>query len=375
MLTSILLLLLYLSISGSLVIMLVCAICRLLQKRLSHQWQYYIWIAAIVRLLFPFSPEENLIGYMAKPLLEMDSSFAYMSAEQNTQNTRNENSSDTIIRQSSGYAQSAPITDTKRKVQTMKAFIKRNMTKLLEYRLHLCIFWFTVAMLLLLRKITVYQDFIRFMKASSAPVDDIDFLEMLSKTESQLGIQKPIDLWSSQIVSSPMLIGFFHPCIILPEKDNQSKQAVYYIMLHELTHYQRRDMYYKWLVQLVLCIHWFNPFVHIMARQVNRLCELSCDEAVTAKLESGSQRKEYAATLLAAMSKEHNYKEQVASLTLTENKRLLKERMEFIMRKKETTVSEKLLTVFLTATVIIVSVYSGSFPAGEIGRASCRERV
>ena len=389
MLSSLLLLLLSLSASGSIVILLIYVICILLHKKLSHQWQYYIWIAAVARLLLPFSPQENLMGHLTGSLRDTNSSYENAYNEQNEPGNSSNNTYNSMNGQSSSHAdtsgslneQSNSHYDTSGSVQeqnnsyvksaskvkdnivqSIKVFIKRITNKIWEYRMYLCIFWLMTAMLLFLRKITVYQDFMRFIRAGSTPVDDIGCLEALSQIEARLNIQKPIDIWSSRLITSPMLIGFRHPCIVLPEKDHLSKQAFHYTVLHELIHYKRMDLYYKWFVQLALCIHWFNPFVYAMARRINRLCELSCDEAVTARLDGVSQYREYAATLLAAMASGRDYREQVASLTLTENKQLLKERMEFIMRRKEITASKKLLTVILTAAVTVAGIYSGCCP-------------
>ena len=62
----ILFLLLSLAVSGSLVIVLTLVICRLTDKKLSYQWQYYLWILAAARLLLPFAPAQNLMGSLAE---------------------------------------------------------------------------------------------------------------------------------------------------------------------------------------------------------------------------------------------------------------------------------------------------------------------
>lgn len=55
-------LLLSLSLSGTLLI-LILLLCKPLYKyRLSRQWQYYIWLVVIARLLLPFTPETSLAG-------------------------------------------------------------------------------------------------------------------------------------------------------------------------------------------------------------------------------------------------------------------------------------------------------------------------
>lgn len=91
-------------------------------------------------------------------------------------------------------------------------------------------------------------------------------------------------------------------------------------MIHELIHYKRKDIYYKWLVQVVWCIHWFNPLLYLVVGEINRLCELSCDEAVISFLELDGERREYAGVLLEAVVPENTYKDNITSLTLSEEK-------------------------------------------------------
>lgn len=56
-------LLLSLSLSGSILI-LILFFCRpLFKKRMSKSWQYYIWLIIVARLLLPFAPENNLVGF------------------------------------------------------------------------------------------------------------------------------------------------------------------------------------------------------------------------------------------------------------------------------------------------------------------------
>ena len=56
-------------------------------------------------------------------------------------------------------------------------------------------------------------------------------------------------------------------------------------------------MFYKWLVQFTICLHWFNPLVYLMGREVNNACEFSCDEAVIKNLDNDGI-KAYGNTLL-----------------------------------------------------------------------------
>ena len=64
-------LLLSLSFSGGLMILLVFIVCMLFQKKARWQWQYYIWIVVIARLLLPFASEQNLMRGLGERLYSM----------------------------------------------------------------------------------------------------------------------------------------------------------------------------------------------------------------------------------------------------------------------------------------------------------------
>lgn len=150
-------------------------------------------------------------------------------------------------------------------------------------------------------------------------------------------------------VSGALLIGFFRPCIMLPTTE-LSESDFENTVLHELTHYKRRDMFYKWLVQVTICLHWFNPLLYLMGREVNRTCELSCDEAVIKSMGEREQRA-YGDTLLNALDMGGSYKSSVASITLNESTELLKERLDAIMSFKKK--SKITVTIMLVTTLVL----------------------
>ena len=115
---------------------------------------------------------------------------------------------------------------------------------------HIWLIWLMVMLGMLIRKVTIYQSFIRYVNAGLTPVSDIEILDQLSVIEEQAGIKRQVELCINPLISSPLLIGFFHPCIVLPSSDISEKDFRH-IVLHELTHYKRGDMFYKWLVQIV----------------------------------------------------------------------------------------------------------------------------
>lgn len=110
------------------------------------------------------------------------------------------------------------------------------------------------------------------------------------------GVTGEVRLLASPLVQSPMLIGFFQPTILLPSEHLPDSDARF-ILTHELTHFRRGDLWKKFLVNMIQCVHWFNPLVYLLNRDFAYWLETSCDEQVVSSLDH-EQRKEYGYLLI-----------------------------------------------------------------------------
>lgn len=340
------------SFSGSLLILALLLGKQCLQNKISRQWQYYIWLVVVLRLLLPFGTEVSLMGKAYQAVDQAISQTAPLPPQQQPPlNVPGSNLAPAIGTEHHNETVSSPTDDV------TTAHPLQDIGVLLINQIWLV--WLVAALGLLIRKITIYQGFMRYIRAGLTPVSDIERLDGLSIVAEQSGIKKPIELCVNPLVSSPLLIGFFRPCIVLPSADIPEKDFRY-IILHELTHYKRRDMFYKWLVQVTVCLHWFNPLVYLMSREITKACEFSCDEAVLAKMGSGNAQ-DYGKTLLDAMAAVGRYKENLGAVTLSENKQLLKERIGVIMSFKKTSKAIRLLTGMLTLCIIFSAAFVGIY--------------
>ncbi len=346
------------SVSGGLLILVLLLGKRFVKDKISRQWQYYIWLAVIIRLLFPFGPEISLLGKTYQIVDQAIIQAVPLSQQQSALNISGSNPASVAGiepgRENVNLLADDPAMSTHSFQDAGKSLIN-----------HVWLIWLAAALGLLIRKITIYQSFVRYINAGLMPVSDMELLDRLSMAAGQMGIRKPIELCVNPLISSPLLIGFFHPCIVLPGTEIPEKDF-YYITMHELTHYKRRDMFYKWLVQITVCLHWFNPLVHFMSREIIRDCEFSCDEAVLLKTGCGN-RQDYGKTLLDAMAAVGKYRENPGAVTLGEDKQLLKERMGAIMNFKKKSRAMWLLTGVLTLCMILGTAFIGVYPASAAG--------
>ena len=358
--TALMKLILSLSLSGSLLILLLLLFRPLYRNRLSKSWQYYIWIVVILRLLLPVTPETSLAGslFSLEEMRGTDSTAAPESPNDQSMTAYNTikheaGSSDDLIRDAT-TAENSPSVSA---VSPDKEAYNEDHSQIFFF------LWLTGALLLFVRKLTVYQSFVKYVDAGSRPLEDIGLLESFGHIIEQNRIKGAVDLYVNSLVSSPLLIGFLRPRIILPHT-SLSESDFYYTALHELTHYRRRDMFYKWLSQLTVCLHWFNPCVYLMSREINRLCELSCDERVIATL-SDNARKSYGTTLVNAVGAGGSYKDTLASVTLHESKELLKGRLNAIMQYKKCSKPIKFITLLVTGFLLGAATVLGAYAAPD----------
>ena len=183
--------------------------------------------------------------------------------------------------------------------------------------------WLAGALISAARNITGYRRFVRTVRRTEREPTDAD----LALYFSMPGARKP-GLVRSRCVSSPMLMGVLRPTLVLPGRD-YTPDMLTNIFRHELTHYRRGDIVYKWFAALVFSVHWFNPLAPLFRRELDRVCELSCDEYILRDM-SRAEMQSYGETLLALASRRPMQSSAFVTSFATQ-KRDLKERLEQIM--------------------------------------------
>jgi beta-lactamase regulating signal transducer with metallopeptidase domain len=333
-----------LSLSGSVLIVMTWLICRLLKRQLSARWQYYIWLVVVLRLVIPFSFD------FSSEAVPVEQKPAVSSPAEATLSVPEVDSLAPEVTKPPVVPQEPEETDDGSSFAT----VIEALSPVLEF---LWIPWLLVALILLIRKITLYQSFVKYVRAGKSEVSDPAILNHFADICEQMKIRRPIELYTNSLVSSPLLMGIRKPYVILPAMPAGGTEFRY-ICLHELTHYKCGDIFYKWMMQIVLCLHWFNPLVHLMVRETTRLCELSCDSALIQKL-SAQERILYGDTLLDSLKNPGEYREGIAALTLSENASRLSERLSEIKRSPKKRKWVAVLSVVLAAVL-----FCGGFSLG-----------
>ena len=330
-----------LSLSGSLVILVLLLCGPLLRGRVSRRWQYYVWLVAIFRLLLPLSPQASPIGALfrepeAPPAVQAAGPYAAETVPARAE---------TAPKPLPPAQPSVPPPD--------RAFDGIPPAEALALA------WLGGALVLMVWRVSAYLHFLRCLRAGRREVSAPALLDLLARTGEELKVRRPVELWENPLAASPMLLGLIRPRIVLPSAA-VSETDFRCTALHELTHYRRCDLLYKWLVQLTVCLHWWNPLVWVMAREIDRACELACDEAVLRRLKP-EERLSYGDALLRALESGGGYRAARGSVSLGESAELLKERLSAIMNFKKPSRWTALLSLVLAAALTTGAAAAGAY--------------
>ena len=143
--------------------------------------------------------------------------------------------------------------------------------------------------------------FLRWLRRWAAPVTGGEAIAAFNQLGDRLGLDRRPRLLVCQGLKAPMLAGLLRPAILLPP-GALSGEELGFSLLHELTHYRRRDIWRKALAMWVNALYWFNPLMWYMVRLVERDTELACDEDALRRLPREAYSA-YGQTILTAVAR------------------------------------------------------------------------
>jgi len=330
---------LLLSVSGTALAAALALLRRILKEKLPKAVFYYLWLLVLLRLIVPVAlPVPGLELAMESPKMEV-------TAPPTVEN-RPSDVVQTPVQVNPPATQTAPsviITDGNGQTQVeplQTPWYEDAWTFLCE---HFTPIWLTGAALHFLWFAVSYFRFCRSLKQDCAPL-----LEHEQALLDNLRGEVRVAACRSPLARTPMLLGLIRPRIVLPDAAITTRELEC-ILRHELTHLGRRDLWYKWFTVAVTSVHWFNPLMPWLRKEISRACELSCDEGVIRVMDDEHKRL-YGETLL-ALAAANALPRAVPATTLCEEKKQLKERLLGIKKYKKATLLMVVLSVALALLV------------------------
>ena len=310
------------------------------KKVFGYSWHCYIWLCVLFVMILPvrFNVKAPIVPSISTQTVQTEQAVI----DEKPQTAENIVQADTV--QQPRVLQKATVIWDR---------IMYNRMNILAY------LWLIGAVVLLLIYIIGYIRLICKMHKNSVVVSCPELTKFTDKRVT-------VRAWEN--TSTPFMVGVFKPTLVLPSGELTEEQLDN-IIRHEMTHFKRHDILYKWFAELVKCVHWFNPVIWYVSKQINTECEISCDMAVTKNM-SGTEEMSYINTILSLLPKDKasrlSFTTQMAS-----SKKVLKRRFTMIKNKKTTSrfmsvLSAVIAVIMLSTTVFASGIIQNNFTGNNI---------
>ncbi|HEX6845768.1 MAG TPA: M56 family metallopeptidase [Chitinophagaceae bacterium] len=146
--------------------------------------------------------------------------------------------------------------------------------------------------------------FVRMIRSTGLKKIDVAWRMYVKRTSVAMGIARDVKIWLSEWVTSPVTIGYLKPIILIPVAavNNLTPHQLEAVILHELSHIYRYDYFINLFLSFIKTILYFNPFVKLLVKSIEKEREHSCDEMV---LQFQYKPGEYASALLRLEQSKH----------------------------------------------------------------------
>ncbi len=293
---------LYSSALASAAFLAVFAINKCFSSRLRGEWSYILWCIPVMRLILPSSFKCRLSFYNILPFKNISINASKLTNAHPISNIKGPYMQDVI------YSTSIPSFDV--------ASI-------------IAVFWICAA-LFILAYITYCNMLSYYEFKKCKPSKNVHAYDLLEKAKDIMDISKEIKIVESKSIVSPSIYGLARPCIIMPEGffESVSDESAKHILIHELAHHIRKDIFVNIITSVIQAFHWFNPIVHICISTMRNDMEKACDELALSNIES-FEIDSYGNTLIQFASRFSSTHSPFAAgfLGVAKNKSLTRERI------------------------------------------------
>ncbi len=293
-------------IQSTMLILLLLVIDILIRKRVRATFRYWIWMLVFIKLVLPPTLSSPTgIGNLFGEHFSADS----IVAEQPANPVRYEHAAAGAIQR---FTEPAAVPQ----IQTVQAFSEpvtpavsnppdatstetiaaAPSLKAMTWQGIVFLFWlvgvFVIAVLLIQRIL-----FVEGLIAQSKPAKN-RLVDILDNCRQQVGVRRNIRLRLSHNVTSPAVCGLFRPVILIPGSllEQLSREKLRAVLIHELAHIKRGDLWINCVQTFLQIAYFYNPFLWLANLIVRRIREQAVDEMVLVTL--GTEAKSYSNTLI-----------------------------------------------------------------------------
>lgn len=365
MLTEIFKEVLSLSISASVLVVLILVSKALFKNKLTAQWHHYIWFLLILRLLVPYAPESSLsaLNILNPAIQEISNinitgnSFVFTVPESNPGSLIKASSTPGVP-----YNESTPNSRA-------NTFPQKSSLSFVDL---LGIAWLIGAIMIVLYLVLVYASNVLELNNGNNCSDPV-IIKAIEKCKQELGIRSKILIFYSRHVNTPSMFGLINPSLLVPLgilsalSDDEKR----YVLLHELSHLKRRDLWVNWLTLLLRVVYWFNPVIWYAFAKMQEDCEVACDASVLQHLNK-EEHPRYGETILRVLKTVSGPVLLPVTTGMANRKSNLKRRLAMITSFKRPSWKLSIVAVVLLTLIGILGLTNSAngslFPSRSTGK-------
>ena len=235
---------------------------HLLRNYLTSRAQYNLWFFLLGLLIVPFIPVQEV---------HFPQIFTWF------ENLKNGSAStvETVMKQTA--LQNQP--DTANWMNDFSIFVSRKAPSTIGFIL--CILWCIGIFLMLIKLIQSIYHF-HAIKKSALPLQNPTVNRLYQNCLAEMQLKKPIPIYSTAFLRSPIIAGLLKPCIYLPIHliSDYNENDMKFMLLHELGHYKYKDALANYFMNVVGVLYWFHPLVWYSLKEMKNDREVACDTTV-----------------------------------------------------------------------------------------------
>lgn len=357
---------LYLTIIGSIVGLIVCLIRNIFDKKLSGKWRCIMWFVVLASLLIPIRYEIKTNRNIPNNIINNIEDIKYIPEKQVVyhESKQEEVIPQVLMQDENGVDSKVQEANVNSKLQEVEKInlneniekeeasnFKENATlnsvsiNYIIINVVIPTIWIIGTSIFIFMFIGGVIQIRNKSRKENFFDERIDII--LKSCKSQLNINKKIRV-VLQSRGKTSIFGIFKPVILLSENILQENDdTIKYIFLHELSHYKRKDSIFNYMLLLTLSIHWFNPIVWFIFMKVREDIELGADELAIEKLNK-QEKKEYGLVLINLLQNISKVSYTANMLCISDTEKNMERRILMIKGKNR----NKILSAIIVITII-----------------------
>lgn len=347
---------LYMTVLGSIVGLIVYFIRNIFDKKISGKWKCIMWCIVLAVLLIPMRFEiktdetsiiHNQIINRAEKIKEI-ASYEYIQKELSEKqeqglvaienNDKNENEK-----------------ALEKNVPQISDLIKETDIKTIIINIIIPYIWLLGTFAFI---VVFCSGILRINRRIYKNIYKDERLELiLDECKNELNINKNVKIILQKYKRVPSIYGIFKPSILITQKTlEEDNESIKYIFLHELAHYKRKDTIFNFILLCILSIHWFNPIIWFLFNKIRQDIEIGADELASKKLDK-NQKKEYGMVLINLLKSRQEESYTANMLCMSDTAKNMERRIIMIKGKKKNIIFSFILfcviAVFIGGVIFI----------------------